>query len=91
MKDKFLYFIIGLLVGAIIATAAFVVYEKVNKNNNNNQMPNFEQMQMRGRPDGMELPEMQEGTEQDETKKDKQLKDKTSTDSKNKTDENSTV
>lgn len=31
MKNKVLLFIIGLLVGAILATAGFIVYEKNNK------------------------------------------------------------
>ena len=33
MKNKILIFIIGLLVGAIIATAGFLIYNKVVKNN----------------------------------------------------------
>ncbi len=39
MKDKILLFVIGVLVGAVIATGAFFVYSKaVNTNNcNNNQ------------------------------------------------------
>ena len=105
MKDKILVFIIGLLVGAIIATCGFLIYERVNKNNNDNQMPNFEKMQMRERPDGEEPPtkpegmqqngeeppQMSDGTGQDETKKEKKSKDKSSTDSNNTTNENSTV
>ncbi|MBR5662794.1 MAG: hypothetical protein IKX00_03990 [Bacilli bacterium] len=31
MKDKFMLFIIGLLLGAVIATGAFYVYSKSNK------------------------------------------------------------
>lgn len=104
MKDKILIFVIGFLVGAIIATTGFLIYEKVNKNNNN-QMPNFEQRQMRERSNGEEPPEkpegmipngeepteMPEGTTQDGTKREKQSKDKSSTKSKNATNENSTV
>lgn len=33
MKEKILPFIIGVLVGAIIATAGFAIYTNVNKNN----------------------------------------------------------
>ncbi len=34
MKDKILMFVIGFLVGAIVATGGFVVYEKVKAKNN---------------------------------------------------------
>ncbi len=33
MKNKILIFIIGLLVGAIISTIGFIIYEKNNKSN----------------------------------------------------------
>ena len=47
MKDKILLFIIGVLVGAIIATGAFYVYSTTNNCNNN-------EMQMRdGNPPSM--------------------------------------
>ena len=36
MKDKILLFSIGVLVGAIIATAIFYVYTTTNSNNNQN-------------------------------------------------------
>ncbi len=36
MKDKILLFIIGVLVGAIIATGAFYVYIKTSSNSTNN-------------------------------------------------------
>ena len=57
MKNKILIFIIGLLVGAIIATAGFLIYNKVNKNDVNQpemmmQMNGNEQMQ----PGNMEEP-----------------------------------
>ena len=40
MKDKFLLFVIGVLVGAVISTGAFFVYTKTNTtcSNSNNQM-----------------------------------------------------
>ena len=34
MKDKVLVFIIGFLVGAIVATGGFIIYNKVKKPNN---------------------------------------------------------
>lgn len=37
MKEKILLFIIGLLLGAVIATAAFFVYIKATNSNCNNQ------------------------------------------------------
>ena len=43
MKDKFMLFIIGLLLGAVIATGAFYVYSKANKcncTNSNNSSSN---------------------------------------------------
>ena len=33
MKDKIMYLIIGILIGAIIATAGFLIYNKSNSNN----------------------------------------------------------
>ena len=48
MKDKILMFVIGFLVGAIVATGVFVVYEKVKAKNN----PAKGQFQ---REDGMQM------------------------------------
>jgi len=45
VKDKILPFIIGVLVGAIIATAGFLIYNKIIKSNSNQP----EMMQMNGR------------------------------------------
>ena len=50
MKEKTLVFIIGLLVGAIITSLGFLIYEKTNKNSN--YMPNQDRMQMMERPEG---------------------------------------
>lgn len=44
MKNKILTFIIGVLVGAIIATAGFLIYNKTIRNNSNQP----EMMQMNG-------------------------------------------
>jgi len=63
MKDKILLFIIGVLVGAVVATGAFFIYTKVSTSNvNNHQMPggqfsmqegqNGEMGQPPERPDG---------------------------------------
>lgn len=59
MKGKILTFIIGLLVGAIIATVGFLIYNKTVANNSN--QPEMMQMngneQMRGQQHGnMEEP-----------------------------------
>ena len=35
MKDKIMLFIIGVLVGAVLATGAFYAYSKINSSNNN--------------------------------------------------------
>ena len=64
MKDKIMIFIIGVLVGAVIATGAFFVYTKAttcNINNNNQmQMPGGNPPSM---PDGQngQPPEKPEG------------------------------
>lgn len=63
MKDKVLMFIIGLLVGAIIAASGFLIYQNANKNTN--QTPNGEQMQMMEKLDG-EPPEKPSGSENSE-------------------------
>ena len=59
MKNKILTFIIGVLVGAIIATTGFLIYNKTVKTNSN--QPEMMQMdgngQMMGQPSGdMEEP-----------------------------------
>ena len=56
MKDKVLIFIIGFLVGAIVATCGFLIYEKTkssNKNSNNN-FPGGNMPQMMERDGNME-------------------------------------
>lgn len=42
MKDKIVFLIIGILIGAIIATTGFFIYNKSVSNNNSNQMQMFE-------------------------------------------------
>lgn len=59
MKDKILTFIIGLLIGAIITTAGFLIYNKAIKNNS--EQPEMMQMNENGQmgqpSDGnMEMP-----------------------------------
>ena len=36
MKDKIMFLIIGILIGAIIATSVFLIYNKTISNNNEN-------------------------------------------------------
>lgn len=55
MKSKVLTFIIGVLVGAIIATAGFWIYQKMN--DNGREMPNGGRQEMMNRGDGETPPE----------------------------------
>ena len=64
MKKQILTFIIGLLVGAVIASLGFLIYEKTNKGANS--MPSGERMQMMERPDGETPPKMPNGETQPE-------------------------
>lgn len=65
MKDKILIFIIGLLVGCIITTLGFYIYQKVN--NSNMQVPQMQdgdrqmQQQMMKPEDGGTPPEIPSG------------------------------
>lgn len=52
MKEKILTFIIGLLVGAIITTAGFLIYNKVVTNNSN--QPGMMQMNGNGQMGGQQ-------------------------------------
>ena len=55
MKKKILPFVIGILIGAIITTAGFLIYEKTNTNN---KMPNRERAgEMMNRGDGENPPD----------------------------------
>ena len=59
MKNKILPFVIGVLVGAIIATAGFLIYEKTNTNN---EVPNMERTrEMMNRGDGEIPPDRPDG------------------------------
>lgn len=62
MKNKVLYLIIGVLVGAIIATLLFFIFSKNNSNNTNVQGDNYQKMMRDGNgiQKGMR-PEMQDG------------------------------
>ena len=58
MKNKILIFVIGLLVGAVIATGVFYIYTIKNNNcANNTQMPAGERPEM---PSG-QIPQMPNG------------------------------
>ncbi len=59
MKDKILTFIIGALVGAIITTSGFLVYEKLNTNKSD--MQNGERPQMLEKQNGENPPEKPDG------------------------------
>ena len=72
MKDKIILFVIGVLVGAIIATGAFYVYTTSNDSCNQNmqmnggtppEMPNNSNGQPPERPDG-QMNEMPSNTNQ---------------------------
>ena len=53
MKNRILTFIIGILVGAILATAGFLIYSKtINKNINPNERMPFENKGQMQRPNG---------------------------------------
>ena len=102
MKDKVLMFIIGFLVGAIITTCGFLIYEKTkSKNSVDNKFPrdNMPQMMerngnMENRPtppqmqEGEETPQMQEGEEPPQMPND--LSENKSKKSKTTDDENNT-
>ena len=77
MKNKILPFIIGILVGAIIATVGFLIYEKTNTNN---MMPNKERTrEMMNRGDGETPPDRPEGN--GEIKSNRQKNNQNTTDS----------
>ena len=66
MKDKVLTFVIGFLVGAIVATAGYIVYEKVKDKNVDKQFQEgnggFEMMRPNGKMEDMEnMPELPSG------------------------------
>ena len=54
MKDKIMFLIIGILIGAIIATTGFLIYNKSVENNNSNglQIPNGQMGEPPAKPDG---------------------------------------
>ena len=58
MKKKILVFVGGVLIGAVITSAGFIVYKNINSNTN--QMSGGEKMQMMEKPDG-EPPEKPDG------------------------------
>ena len=64
MKNRILTFIIGILVGAILATAGFLIYSKtINKNINPNERMPFQNNGQMQRPNGNmgEPPEKPQG------------------------------
>lgn len=80
MKDKILVFIIGVLLGAVVATSVFFIYEKNNSGSQTNESQNIQmrdgetppEMPNGERPDGETPPEMPNGERPDgETPPDK--------------------
>ncbi|MBR2704553.1 MAG: hypothetical protein IKE91_03695 [Clostridia bacterium] len=63
MKDKILVFIIGVLVGAIVATSVFFVYEKKNSSSSNDSNQGVQMRDGETPPDmpNGERPNMQDG------------------------------
>ena len=80
MKDKIIIFIIGLLVGAVITASGFLVYEKINQNNN--QTSSVEEMRMMERPDGETPPEKPSGMESNEDRPEPPSKNNSNTNNK---------
>lgn len=60
MKEKIILFVIGVLVGSVVASLSFYVYSTAsNKCNNNMQMPSGEMPQMpNGSNDNFQRPNM---------------------------------
>ncbi len=61
MKNKILPFVIGVLVGAIITTLGFLIYEKTNTNNMMQSRERAGEMMYRG--DGENPPDRPDGEE----------------------------
>lgn len=59
MKNKILTFLIGVLVGAIIATAGFLVYQKINTNDTPGEMR--QSMEGEGGDAPQDMPEGEQG------------------------------
>lgn len=56
MKKKIVPFVTGVLVGAIVATSAFLIYNLATGSSNNGRMPEDRNFDFRG-----EMPEMSDG------------------------------
>ena len=77
MKKKILPFVIGILIGAIITTAGFLIYEKTNTNK---RMPNKERAgEIMNRGDGETPPDRPDG--EGEMKSNRQKNNQNTTDS----------
>ena len=63
MKEKILLIIIGMLLGAIIATGGFYIYNKSNTCDVNNQQMHMNGGQPPELPSGENPPEMQNNTQ----------------------------
>jgi len=66
MKSKILTFVIGVLVGAIVATGGFLIYQNVSGNNKNN-MNNFKgERQFKNFDENMQKPNDMQNSENGE-------------------------
>lgn len=76
MKNKILPFVIGILVGAIITTVGFLIYEKTNTNDMMLNRERTEEMMNRG--DGGTPPDRPEGDGEIKFNRQKNNQDSTS-------------
>lgn len=52
MKEKIMYLIIGVLIGAIVTTSGFLIYNKINKSTKTNERNMSNMGEPQARPDG---------------------------------------
>lgn len=65
MKEKILTLVIGILIGAILATGGFLIYNKTNSKNKANNRGDRPQMMQNGNGNNMRTPpNMQNGSNQ---------------------------
>ena len=61
MKDKILYLIMGIIIGAIIVTGIFMIVGKNTPNNNQPNRENFRNFDPENMPEGFDINNMPEG------------------------------
>ena len=84
MKDKVLVFIIGLLVGAIIATTCFFIFDKLNTKNH--QFLDGNKMEFKQMNDDNAPPDKPDGEERDNQKREQKQDNSNKDDNKVKTE-----